>query len=146
MKVRNILALCCTIILSLISCSKDRGPIKDTLSGSEWTGNNDRTGLNPKYEYPISPKLKFTSETEGVALYEFSIEDGGHMSKKEYRFNFTYELKGSSITLTFPESDEKEIKVSKHTAIGTLDREKGTIEFRYTEDGKEVSDVYHRSK
>ena len=146
MKVRNILALCCTIILSLISCSKDRGPIKDTLSGSEWTGNNDRTGLNPKYEYPISPKLKFTSETEGVALYEFSIEDGGHMSKKENRFKITYELKGSTKTITYPQTHEKELNVSKHTAIGTLDREKGTIEFRYTEDGKEVSDVYHRSK
>ena len=145
MKVRNILALCCTIILSLISCSKDRGPIKDTLSGSEWTWNNDRTGLNPKYKYPISSKLKFTSETEGVALYEFSIEDGGQ-NKEEDRFNFTYELKGSSITFTGIESDDKEIKVLGHTAIATLDREKGTIEFRYTRDGKEVSEVYHRSK
>ena len=146
MKLRNILALCCTIILSLISCSKDKGPIKDTLSGSEWTRNNDRTGLNPKYKYPISSKLKFTSETEGVALYEFSIEDAGHMSKKEDRLYFTYELKGSSITFTFTGSDDKEIKVLRHTAIATLDREKGTIEHRYTEDGKEVSDVYHRSK
>ena len=146
MKLRNILALCCTIILSLISCSKDKGPIKDTLSGSEWTLNNDRTGLSPRYKDLISSKLKFTSETEGVALFEFSIEDAGHMSKKENRLYFTYELKGSSITLTFPESDEKDIKVSKHTTIGTLDREKGTIEFRYTEDGKEVSDVLHRSK
>ena len=145
MKLRNILALCCTIILSLISCSKDKGPIKDTLSGSEWTRNNDRTGLNPKYKYPISSKLKFTSETEGVALYEFSIEDGGQ-SKEEDRFNFTYELKGSSIAFTFTGSDDKEIKVLGHTAIATLDREKGTIEFRHTRDGKEVSDVFHRSK
>ena len=144
MKVRNILALCCTIILSLISCSKDKGPIKDTLSGSEWTWSNNRTGLSPKYL--ISYKLKFTSETEGVVLFGGYIENGGQMSKKEYRLDFTYELKGSSITLTFPESDEKEVKFSKHTVIGTLDREKGTIEFRYTEDEKEFSVVLHRSK
>ena len=146
MKLRNILALCCTIILSLISCSKDKGLIKDTLSGSEWTWSNNRTGLSPKYKYANSTKLKFTSETEGV-LSDYYIENGGHMSEKEARFDFTYELKGSSITLTFPESDEEEIKVLQHiTAIGTLDREKGTIEFRYTKDGKEVSDVFHRSK
>ncbi len=143
MKLRNILALCCTIILSLISCSKDKGPIKDTLSGSEWTWS----GENPSDKFRVKTyKLKFTSETEGVALYEFSIEDAGHMSKKEDRLYFTYELKGSSITFTFTGSDDKEIKVLGHTAIATLDREKGTIEHRYTEDGKEVSEVYHRSK
>ncbi len=143
MKLRNILALCCTIILSLISCSKDKGPIKDTLSGSEWTWS----GENPSDKFrEETAKLKFTSETEGVTWTEFYIEDGGHMSKKEYRFNFTYELKGSSITFTVTESDDKEIKVLGHTAIATLDREKGTIEFRYTRDGKEVSEVYHRSK
>lgn len=142
MKLRNILALCCTIILSLISCSKDRGPIKDTLSGSEWTLSGERP--SDKFREETS-KLKFTSETEGVALYEFSIEDGGQ-SKEEDRFNFTYELKGSSIAFTGTESDDKEIKVLGHTAIATLDREKGTIEFRHTRDGKEVSEVYHRSK
>ncbi len=143
MKLRNILALCCTIILSLISCSKDKGPIKDTLSGSEWTWS----GGNPSDKFrEETVKLKFTSETEGVTWTEYYIEDGGHMSKKEYRFNFTYELKGSSITFTITESDDKEIKVLEHTFIGTLDREKETIEFRYTRDGKEVSDVYHRSK
>lgn len=145
MKLRNILALCCTIILSLISCSKDKGPIKDTLSGSEWTWNNDRTGLNPKYKYPISSKLKFTSETEGVALYEFSIEDGGQ-SKEEDRLDFTYELKGSLITTSSTRFDEKEKKNVIDRAIGTLDRVKGTIEFRDTKDGKEVSYIYHRSK
>lgn len=143
MKLRNILALCCTIILSLISCSKDKGPIKDTLSGSEWTLSGERPSDKFREE---TVKLKFTSETEGVALYEFSIEDAGHMSKKEDRLYFTYELKGSSITFTFTGSDDKEIKVLGHTAIATLDREKGTIEHRYTEDGKEVSDVFHRSK
>ncbi len=143
MKLRNILALCCTIILSLISCSKDKGPIKDTLSGSEWTLSGERPSDKFREE---TMKLKFTSETEGVALYEFSIEDGGHMSKKEYRFNFTYELKGSLITTSSTRFDEKEKKNVTSRVIGTLDREKGTIEFRYTRDGKEVSEVYHRSK
>ena len=143
MKLRNILALCCTIILILISCSKDRGPIKDTLSGSEWTRSGE--SLSDKFRVETY-KLKFTSETESVISVEYYIEDAGHMSKKEARLYFTYELKGSSITFTFTESDDKRIKVLEHTAIATLDREKGTIEFRYTEDGKEVSEVYHRSK
>ncbi len=151
MKLRNILALCCTIILSLISCSKDKGPIKDTLSGSEWTRSGE--SLSDKFRVETY-KLKFTSETEGVALAEFYIEDGGHMSKKEARLDFTYELKGSSITLILDDkgiladSDGwKKIESSgSSTVVGTLDREKGTIEFRDTKDGKEVSYIYHRSK
>lgn len=143
MKLRNILALCCTIILSLISCSKDKGPIKDTLSGSEWTRSGE--SLSDKFRVETY-KLKFTSETEGVALAEFYIEDGGHMSKKEARLDFTYELKGSLITTSSTRFDEKEKKNVIDRAIGTLDRVKGTIEFRDTKDGKEVSYIYHRSK
>ena len=143
MKLRNILALCCTIILSLISCSKDKGPIKDTLSGSEWTLSGERSSDKFREE---TVKLKFTSETEGVALAEFYIEDGGHMSKKEARLDFTYELKGSLITTSSTRFDEKEKKNVIDRAIGTLDRVKGTIEFRDTKDGKEVSYIYHRSK
>ena len=143
MKLRNILALCCIIILSLISCSKDKGPIKDTLSGSEWTLSGERPSDKFREE---TVKLKFTSETEGVALAEFYIEDGEHMSKKEARLDFTYELKGSLITTSSTRFDEKEKKNVIDRAIGTLDRVKGTIEFRDTKDGKEVSYIYHRSK
>lgn len=143
MKLRNILALCCTIILSLISCSKDKGPIKDTLSGSEWTLSGERPSDKFREE---TVKLKFISETEGVALAEFYIEDGEHMSKKEARLDFTYELKGSLITTSSTRFDEKEKKNVIDRAIGTLDRVKGTIEFRDTKDGKEVSYIYHRSK
>lgn len=143
MKLRNILALCCTIILSLISCSKAKGPIKDTLSGSEWTWSDESS--SDKFR-EVTVKLKFTSDTEGVALAEFYIEDGGHMRKKEDRLDFTYELKGSLITTSSTRFDEKEKKNVTSRVIGTLDREKGTIEFRDTKDGKEVSYIYHRSK
>lgn len=143
MKLRNILALCCTIILSLISCSKDKGPIKDTLSGSEWTWSDESS--SDKFR-EVTVKLKFTSDTEGVALAEFYIEDGGHMRKKEDRLDFTYELKGSLITTSSTRFDEKEKKNVTSRVIGILDREKGTIEFRDTKDGKEVSYIYHRSK
>ena len=143
MKVRNILALCCTIILSLISCSKDKGPIKDTLSGSEWTRSGE--SLSDKFREETY-KLKFTSDTEGVGLVEFYIEDGGHTRKNELRVDFRYELKGSSITISSTRFDEKEKKNVTDRVIGTLDRVKGTIEFRETKDGKEVSYIYHRSK
>lgn len=150
MKLRNILALCCTIILSLISCSKDQSPIKDTLSGSEWTSSGENSSDKFRVE---TYKLKFTSETEGVALAEFYIEDGGHTRKNELRVDFRYELKGSSIIfildgkgiLTEPDGWEVE-SLGPSTVVGMLDRVKGTIEFRYTRDGKEVSYVYHRSK
>ncbi len=151
MKVRNILALCCTIILSLISCSKDKGPIKDTLSGSEWTWSGENSSDKFRVE---THKLKFTSETEGIFLVEFDMEDrGGHTRKNELRVDFRYELKGSSITLMLDDkgiladSDGWKIESSgPSTVVGTLDREKGTIEFRDTKDGKEVSYIYHRSK
>lgn len=143
MKLRNILALCCTIILNLISCSKDQSPIKDTLSGSEWTWSDESS--SDKFR-EVTVKLKFTSDTEGVALAEFYIEDGGHMRKKEDRLDFTYELKGSLITTSSTRFDEKEKKNVTSRVIGTLDREKGTIEFRDTKDGKVGSYIYHRSK
>ena len=142
MKLRNILALCCAVILSLISCSKDKEPAKDTLSGSEWTWSRD----NSIQGFGENATLKFTSEKEGVIVFNYYFNDGGHVSKGERRINFTYELKGSLITTSSTRFDEKEKKNVTSRVIGTLDREKGTIEFRYTRDGKEVSEVYHRSK
>ena len=65
MKLRNILALCCAVILSLISCSKDKEePAKDTLVGSEWTWSRVSSNQNIRE----NATLKFTSEKEGVIL------------------------------------------------------------------------------
>lgn len=131
MKLRNILALCCAVILSLISCSKDKEePAKDTLSGSEWTASRN---LNPNDRENAT--LKFTSEKEGVILI---------VSEEERRINFTYELKGSSITLNATEFNKKENKTLVKTIKGTLDRAKGILDLRYTEDGEESSAIFHR--
>lgn len=131
MKLRNILALCCAVILSLISCSKDKEePAKDTLSGSEWTASRNS---NPNDRENTT--LKFTSEKEGVILI---------VSEGERRINFTYELKGSSITLNATEFNKKENKTLVKTIKGTLDRAKGILDLRYTEDGEESSAIFHR--
>lgn len=131
MKLRNILALCCAVILSLISCSKDKEePAKDTLSGSEWTASRNS---NPNDRENTT--LKFTSEKEGVILI---------VSEVERRINFTYELKGSSITLNATEFNKKENKTLVKTIKGTLDRAKGILDLRYTEDGEESSAIFHR--
>ena len=131
MKIRNILALCCAVILSLISCSKDKEePAKDTLSGSEWTYSRNS---NP--DDRENTTLKFTSEKEGVILI---------VSEVERRINFTYELKGSSITLNATEFNKKENKTLVKTIKGTLDRAKGILDLRYTEDGEESSAIFHR--
>ena len=131
MKLRNILALCCAVILSLISCSKDKEePAKDTLSGSEWTYSRNS---NP--DDRENTTLKFTSEKEGVILI---------VSEVERRINFTYELKGSSITLNATEFNKKENKTLVKTIKGTLDRAKGILDLRYTEDGEESSAIFHR--
>ena len=131
MKIRNILALCCAVILSLISCSKDKEePAKDTLSGSEWTASRNS---NPNDRENAT--LKFTSEKEGVILI---------VSEEERRINFTYELKGSSITLNATEFNKKENKTLVKTIKGTLDRAKGILDLRYTEDGEESSAIFHR--
>ena len=131
MKLRNILALCCAVILSLISCSKDKEePAKDTLSGSEWTYSRNS---NP--DDRENTTLKFTSEKEGVILI---------VSEGERRINFTYELKGSSITLNATEFNKKENKTLVKTIKGTLDRAKGILYLRYTEDGEESSAIFHR--
>lgn len=131
MKLRNILALCCAVILSLISCSKDKEePAKDTLSGSEWTASRNS---NP--DDRENTTLKFTSEKEGVILI---------VSEGERRINFTYELKGSSITLNATEFNKKENKTLVKTIKGTLDRAKGILDLRYTEDGEENSAIFHR--
>ena len=75
MKLRNILALCCAVILSLISCSKDKEePAKDTLVGSEWTFSSSS---NPDSRQKAD--LKFTSEKEGVILVDYYFNDGGHV-------------------------------------------------------------------
>ena len=129
MKLRNILALCCAVILSLISCSKDKEePAKDTLSGSEWTASRNS---NPNDRENTT--LKFTSEKEGVILI---------VSEVERRINFTYELKGSSITLNATEFNKKENKTVVKIIKGTLDRAKGTLDLR--EDGEESSIIFHR--
>lgn len=130
MKLRNILALCCAVILSLISCTKDKEPAKDTLSGSEWTASRNS---NPNDRENTT--LKFTSEKEGVILI---------VSEGERRINFTYELKGSSITLNATEFNKKENKTLVKTIKGTLDRAKGILDLRYTEDGEESSAIFHR--
>ena len=132
MKLRNILALCCAVILSLISCSKDKEePAKDTLVGSEWTWSRVSSNQNIRE----NATLKFTSEKEGVILI---------VSEEERRINFTYELKGSSITLNATEFNKKENKTLVKTIKGTLDRAKGILDLRYTEDGEESSAIFHR--
>ena len=140
MKLRNILALCCAVILSLISCSKDKEePAKDTLSGSEWTYSRNS---NP--DDRLNATLKFTSEKEGVILGDSYFNDGGHVSKGERRINFTYELKGSSITLNATGFDKDENKTVVGAIKGTLDRAKGTLDLPSTEDGKDVTMIFHR--
>ena len=140
MKLRNILALCCAVILSLISCSKDKEPAKDTLSGSEWTWSRD----NSIQGFGENATLKFTSEKEGVILIDYYFHEGEYVAEGERRINFTYELKGSSITLNATEFNKKENKTLVKTIKGTLDRVKGTLDLRYTEDGKESSTIFHR--
>lgn len=140
MKLRNILALCCAVILSLISCSKDKEePAKDTLSGSEWTYSRNS---NP--DDRENATLKFTSEKEGVILIGYYFKEDSYVAEGERRINFTYELKGSSITLNATEFNKKENKTLVKTIKGTLDRVKGTLDLRYTEDGKESSTIFHR--
>lgn len=138
MKLRNILALCCAVILSLISCSKDKEPAKDTLSGSEWTWSRD----NSIQGFGENATLKFTSEKEGVIVFNYYFNDGGHVSKGERRINFTYELKGSSITLNATEFDKDKNKTVVRIMKGTLDRAKGTLDLR--EDGEEDTIIFHR--
>ena len=140
MKLRNILALCCAVILSLISCSKDKEePAKDTLSGSEWTYSRNS---NP--DDRENATLKFTSEKEGVILIGYYFKEDSYVAEGESRINFTYELKCSSITLNATEFNKKENKTLVKTIKGTLDRVKGTLDLRYTEDGKESSTIFHR--
>ena len=140
MKLRNILALCCAVILSLISCSKDKEePAKDTLVGSEWTASRNS---NPNHRE--NGILKFTSEKEGVIVFNYYFNDGGHVSKGERRINFTYELKGSSITLNATGFDKDENKTVVGAIKGTLDRAKGTLDLPSTEDGKDVTMIFHR--
>ena len=132
MKLRNILALCCAVILSLISCSKDKEePAKDTLVGSEWTYSRVSSNQNVRE----NATLKFTSEKEGVILI---------VSEVERRINFTYELKGSLITLNATEVDKDKNKTVVKIIKGTLDRAKGTLDLRYTEGEKEYSMIFHR--
>ena len=140
MKLRNILALCCAVILSLISCSKDKEePAKDTLSGSEWTYSRNS---NP--DDRENATLKFASEKEGMILIGYYFKEDSYVAEGERRINFTYELKGSSITLNTTEFNKKENQTLVKTIKGTLDRVKGILDLRYTEDGKESSTIFHR--
>ena len=141
MKLRNILALCCAVILSLISCSKDKEePAKDTLVGSEWTWSRVSSNQNIRE----NATLKFTSEKEGVILGDSYFNDGGHVFERKHKLDFTYELKGSSITLNATEFDKDKNKTVVKIIKGTLDRAKGTLDLRDTEDGKESSMIFHR--
>ena len=138
MKLRNILALCCAVILSLISCSKDKEePAKDTLVGSEWTASRNS---NPNHRE--NGTLKFTSEKEGVILIDYYFKEGSYVSEGKHRLDFTYELKGSSITLNTTEFDKDKNKTVVRIMKGTLDRAKGTLDLR--EDGEEDSAIFHR--
>ena len=138
MKIRNILALCCAVILSLISCSKDKEePAKDTLVGSEWTASRNS---NPNHRE--NGILKFTSEKEGVILIDYYFKEGSYVSEGKHRLDFTYELKGSSITLNATEFDKDKNKTVVRIMKGTLDRAKGTLDLR--EDGEESSAIFHR--
>ena len=138
MKLRNILALCCAVILSLISCSKDKEePAKDTLVGSEWTASRNS---NPNHRE--NGTLKFTSEKEGVILIDYYFKEGSYVSEGKHRLDFTYELKGSSITLNATEFDKDKNKTVVRIMKGTLDRAKGTLDLR--EDGEESSAIFHR--
>ena len=138
MKIRNILALCCAVILSLISCSKDKEePAKDTLVGSEWTASRNS---NPNHRE--NGILKFTSEKEGVILIDYYFKEGSYVSEGKHRLDFTYELKGSSITLNATEFDKDKNKTVVRIMKGTLDRAKGTLDLR--EDGEEDSAIFHR--
>ena len=138
MKLRNILALCCAVILSLISCSKDKEPAKDTLSGSEWTWSRD----NSIQGFGENATLKFTSEKEGVILIDYYFKEGSYVSEGKHRLDFTYELKGSSITLNATEFDKDKNKTVVRIMKGTLDRAKGTLDLR--EDGEEDTIIFHR--
>lgn len=141
MKLRNILALCCAVILSLISCSKDKEePAKDTLVGSEWTYSRVSSNQNVRE----NATLKFTSEKEGVILGDSYVNDGGHVVEGKHRLDFTYELKGSLITLNATEFDKDKNKTVVKIIKGTLDRAKGTLDLRYTEGEKEYSMIFHR--
>ena len=138
MKLRNILALCCAVILSLISCSKDKEePAKDTLVGSEWTASRNS---NPNHRE--NGTLKFTSEKEGVILIDYYFKEGSYVSEGKHRLDFTYELKGSSITLNATEFDKDKNKTVVRIMKGTLDRAKGTLDLR--EDGEKDTIIFHR--
>lgn len=138
MKLRNILALCCAVILSLISCSKDKEePAKDTLVGSEWTASRNS---NPNHRE--NGILKFTSEKEGVILIDYYFKEGSYVSEGKHRLDFTYELKGSSITLNATEFDKDKNKTVVRIMKGTLDRAKGILDLR--EDGEEDTIIFHR--
>ena len=138
MKIRNILALCCAVILSLISCSKDKEePAKDTLVGSEWTASRNS---NPNHRE--NGTLKFTSEKEGVILIDYYFKEGSYVSEGKHRLDFTYELKGSSITLNATEFDKDKNKTVVRIMKGTLDRAKGTLDLR--EDGEKDTIIFHR--
>ena len=138
MKIRNILALCCAVILSLISCSKDKEPAKDTLVGSEWTWSRVSSNQNIRE----NATLKFTSEKEGVILIDYYFKEGSYVSEGKHRLDFTYELKGSSITLNATEFDKDKNKTVVRIMKGTLDRAKGTLDLR--EDGEEDTIIFHR--
>ena len=139
MKLRNILAVCCAVILSLISCSKDKEePAKDTLVGSEWTWSRVSSNQNIRE----NATLKFTSEKEGVILAASYNHEDGRVFEGKHRLDFTYELKGSSITLNATEFDKDKNKTVVRIMKGTLDRAKGTLDLR--EDGEEDSAIFHR--
>ena len=74
----------------------------------------------------------------------YYFKEDSYVSEGERRINFKYELKGSSITLNATEFNKKENKTLVKTIKGTLDRVKGILDLRDTEDGKESSTIFHR--
>ena len=79
-----------------------------------------------------------------MILIDYYFKEGSYVAEGERRINFTYELKGSSITLNGTEFNKKENKTLVKTIKGTLDRVKGTLDLRYTEGEKEYSVIFHR--
>ena len=76
-----------------------------------------------------------------ILAASYNHEDGLVFEGK-HRLDFTYELKGSSITLNATEFDKDKNKTVVRIMKGTLDRAKGTLDLR--EDGEEDSAIFHR--
>lgn len=77
-----------------------------------------------------------------MILIDYYFKEGSYVSEGKHRLDFTYELKGSSITLNATEFDKDKNKTVVRIMKGTLDRAKGTLDLR--EDGEEDTIIFHR--